>query len=210
MRVWSFSGGNWASGDAEGDVLRWFDIDGPPDRADFEAIAERYGLHPLAVEDCLSLNSHAPKIEDFGDHLFIVIHGFELGPDGPEPVEFDVFLGTDFLVTYSDVPVSVCAEVERALGSGQSVRPGTDGLFYEIFDRVVDDLVPLADTLSAKLEGVQAEALETGNVSPATNHHVLEIRARAGRLRRLLITQTLIAQRLGRGELPCIHDENRP
>ena len=56
----------------EDDGLRWINIErpGPLDRAWLE---EHFVFHPLAYEDVSSRNQR-PKIDDFGEYLFIVLH----------------------------------------------------------------------------------------------------------------------------------------
>src|SRR6185503_6004375 len=119
MDVWSFDGAKWHEGEAAGSALRWFNLCGD-DSADLDRLGARFNLHPLAIEDCHSVQLHTPKIDDFGDYLFIVLLTLveEGGP--PEPDELDLFLGRDFLITYQDRPAG-----PRALEAvGDAVRKG--------------------------------------------------------------------------------------
>ena len=142
MRVWSFAEGRWNEGEHAGTPL-WFDLH----RADEQALrdlARRFALHHLAIDDCLSPYVHTPKLEDFDGYLFAVLADMGDGPDGPLVEELDVFVGSDFLITYHDRPETPPAieALYSAIKQGISVRPGVSGLFYEVADRTVDAMIP--------------------------------------------------------------------
>ncbi len=205
MQVWSFVEGQWQPGDVADASARWYDIVG--DAAVLHGLAERFGLHALAVEDCISTLLHAPKIDEFADHLFLVIHAFVSAADGPDAVELDIFLGANFLITYQDERIPAIDAVTERLYRGLGVRPGTDGLFYEIADVLTDAILPQVNSLSERLDGIQDALLE--RPGSEYNHATLDLRARAGRIRRLVIPQLTAVQRLSRGEFEAISEPNR-
>jgi len=59
---------------ATGEGLLWVDMEDVTDE-DAELLSNVFCFHPLAVADCISKNIHPPKIDDFDNHLFIIIHG---------------------------------------------------------------------------------------------------------------------------------------
>lgn len=205
MRCWSFVEGQWVSGEQPDAAYAWYQLDRPAP-AELEDLQRRFGLHPLAVEDCLSAQLHAPKIDEFSDHLFIVLVSPEAEAEHGTQ-EFDVFLGERFLITYSDAPIAEVDHVCEAVATGVRFRPGPDGLLYEIVDRMVDGFLPAANTMSEELDDLEDDILR----APGANQSrmIVELRARAGRLRRLLIPQLTVIQRLSRGEFHVIHDANR-
>src|SRR5262245_5457510 len=60
--------------------------------AELEQMREEFDLHPLAVEDA-SHGHQRPKIEEYGDQLFIVLHTVEVAGDELSVGEVDVFIG---------------------------------------------------------------------------------------------------------------------
>ena len=210
MRIWSLVDDRWREGDAEGAILRWFDL-AREDGDQLHALANRYHLHPLAVEDCLSPMMHAPKIDDFGNVLFIVLQTLDPGIEGPVPEELDLFVGHDFFISYSDGPGAgnrAAMALDSALRNGIGVRPGADGLAYELADRAVDDILPQVHALAERLESLQSTVL-AGSSDNRVNREVLELRARAGRIRRVLVSELGVVQRLSRGEFTEIAEPNR-
>ncbi len=216
MQIWSSRDGVWHQGELEGADFAWFDITGRDDPA-LNDLAVRFQLHPLSVEDCHSELPHAPKIDDFGEHLFIVFHGVMDGAGGRETEELDVFLGQEFLITYQDRPIFVpgadgdqpVAEVViSALQNGIGVRPGPDGMLYELADRVVDAILPRVNALAEQLDAIHDEILASGH-DRAQHRDILAVRARAGHIRRVLTPELAAIQRLSRGGFPEISEPNR-
>lgn len=209
MHTWSLVGGTWREGDLEDATLRWFDL-GRQDASALHDLGRRFGLHPLAIEDCLATMMHAPKIDDFGTNLFIVLQALEPGMEGPVPEELDIFVGHDFCISYSDSASAghAAESLQAALRNNIAVRPGPDGLAYELADRAVDNILPQVHTLAERLESLQDTVL-AGTSDNRVNREVLELRARAGRIRRVLSSELGVVQRLSRGEFAEIAESNR-
>lgn len=207
MEAWSLVRGQWIEGESPDAEARWFNVCGATDPR-LDELAARFRLHPLSVEDCRSTLLHAPKIDEFTDHVFIVLHAFLGLEHGPEPVELDVFLGHDFLITYQDEEVDAIHEVMASLRNGVACRPGPDGVLHAIADRAVDDILPLVNTLSDRLDEIEVEVLATTD-QRRQQSEILELRSRAGVVRRLLSRQLSIFQRLSRGEIAYVHESNR-
>jgi len=208
MRIWSCVDGLWREGDAEVPASRWYDLGGE-DQDRLREFGERLSLHPLAIADCLSPYLHTPKLDDFGDYLFLVIATMSAAGSFPEPEELDFFLGRDILITYHDRPDAPAAIIEtvNALKNGVSVRPGVDGLMYEIVDRCVDDVIPRISAMSEELDAIE-DGIVAGGGAGLNHRRVLELRSIAGRIRRILIPEQNVMLRFGRGELHLISSEN--
>ena len=207
MQTWSFSNGAWTSGERADASLRWFSLCGS-DSDDLAALAGRFDLHPLSVEDALSLRVRAPKIDEFPNHLFIILLAPIPGPDGPTLEEVDVFLGADFLITYTDRPIPEVDAVRDAVRTGRPLRPGADGVVYEIADRVVDAFLPEIHGIADRLDAMENNILENPD-DRMHSHRVVELRANAGQLRRYLGPQLNVMQRLSRGEFVYVAEGNR-
>jgi magnesium transporter len=209
MRVWSLVDGRWCEGE-QGAGPYWFDVH-RADEAALRALASRFGLHQLAIDDCLSPYLHAPKLEDFGGYLFLILATMAPGEDGPAVEELDAFVGAGFLVTYHDgpgEPPSIAA-VAAAVGQDMHVRPGTSGLLYEVIDRSVDEMVARVTSMSAALDDIEEQILG-GREARTGYRKALSRRADAGQLRRLLTTQQQAMMRLGRDDFPMVVEGNRP
>src|SRR5256885_9877584 len=81
VRLWEQSAGLKTGGeellDAKG--IRWVDVL-DQDESVMNRLGKRFGLHRLAIEDCLHLDQR-PKLEDFPGHPFLVVQGFRGAQD---------------------------------------------------------------------------------------------------------------------------------
>ncbi len=209
MRIWSYIDGRWRETESEAAAPRWYDL-ARQDADYLKTLGERFGLHPLSIEDCLSPYIHTPKLDDFGDHVFIVAAAMVPESDQPEPEELDIFLGADYLITYHDGPEAPpsIAEVASAISGGVNIRPGVDGLMYEIIDRSVDAIIPRINTMSEELDSIEDRIIGEG-VSGVDHHRVLELRSLAGRVRRLIVPEQNLMLRFGRGEVRLVQSSNQ-
>jgi magnesium transporter len=97
---------------ARDDGLVWVDIL-HCDEAAAKVLSETFGFHPLAIRSCIERNA-VPKVRAYRDHIFVVLHGPELGTGGHvHYVELDQFIGPRYLVTVHG-PVNPAVTPEAA------------------------------------------------------------------------------------------------
>ena len=127
--------------------------------ADSELLAkiqEEFGLHDLAIEDACAAHQ-LPKIEEFGDSLFMVLHTAQLADDQVKFGETHIFLGPRFLVTvrhgYSQSHSKIRARCEAM---PQQLAKGPGFAFYTIMDFIVDNYVPVIDGLQARFDVLES------------------------------------------------------
>lgn len=208
MQVWAHVDGGWHEGEHESASFHWFRFDSP-DAEGLQALQVRFDLHPLSVEDCLSMEVHHPKVDEFENHLFIVFAALVgEGEADPQPDELDAYLGHEFLITYSDQPLPEVERVVEAMAAGIHLRPGPDGLLYEIVDRVVDGMLPQVSTLAERLDHIQHRIL-SNPVNADDSREIVALRGTAGDVRRLITPQMALVQRLSRGEFAYVREPNR-
>ena len=141
--------------DTQGPV--WIDVE-KPDEATLMRLAERYGLHRLAIEDCLHLDQR-PKLEEFPGHLFVVLQGFSC-PDGNLSElmmhELHFFLGPGWLLTVHEKPHGAIDEVAKRLESDPSaLGRGADFVAYLLADAQVDMSFPILDDFSDQIDDLE-------------------------------------------------------
>ena len=146
---------------ARGDCFVWVALrDG--DAAELAKMQEEFGLHELAVEDA-SRGHQRPKIEEYGDSLFVVVKTVEQGPaangaDSGDLVvgEVDVFIGPNYVLSNrqnsSHDLLGVRARAER---EPHLLKQGPAFVLYAIMDAVVDRYFPVADAMETELEQIE-------------------------------------------------------
>jgi magnesium transporter len=147
--------------------LTWVHVDRPD--ADLAGeLADRFGWHPLDVEDILSKRQR-PKIDEYPEerYLFAVLHFpvFDKAIQRLNAAELDIFLGADYLVTLPNVellPVSRlfrrCQEDEAY--RDQLFRKGSGRLLYEVLDDLFDYCFPILDKIGHKLDRIEDDMFE--------------------------------------------------
>lgn len=146
------------------DGIRWVDVSAQTE-ADMALLQERFGLHPLAIEDCLHYGQR-PKLEEYSGHLFIVTHAFCFANEQTMEIEvreLHAFLGPRWLVTVHASPIAPLDEAwKRAAADATLGRRGADFLYYLVADGIVDACFPVLDRIADELEEIEDAVLEGG------------------------------------------------
>ena len=211
IRSFVFSDGKLVRQDLEIEALRlvradkglilWVDLENPTDD-EIKAILEGvFQFHPLAIEDCVTPSS-LPKIEDYEDYLFIVMHAVEFTrTDKFTATELDLFVGKEYLVTFHRTPLkSIQGAVDRVAKSTGPISRGPDRLAHTILDLLVDNYQPVMAELAGELEDIEETVLAKESSSKAFMAEIIKVRGDFSKLRALAGPQRDVIERLARGE----------
>ena len=194
---------------ATGEGLLWVDMEDVTNE-DAELLSNVFCFHSLAVEDCASKNIHPPKIDDFEDYLFIIVHGinYYIESDVVETTELALFVGKTYVVTSHDVPMrSVSSMLERVRKDGRPMSRGVDFLAHDFIDALVDNIMPTIDEMNDKSATIEAEALQ--EPKRETLASIMQLKRSILALERVLSPQRGIVDRLSRGEYALIGERTR-
>jgi len=134
----------------------WVDVL-QPDPASLATLQKAYGLHPLAVEDCLHFPQR-PKIDGYPNNLFLVWIAATLDPDRAlASNEIDMFLGADYLITVRTRSVAALENV--AADACGVLNHGAEWTLHAILDRSVDAMFPIVDMVGEELDRIENELL---------------------------------------------------
>jgi magnesium transporter len=124
---------------------------------------EEFGLHELAVEDARH-GHQRPKIEEYGDSLFAVMHLPELDAvDELNIGEVSVFVGKNYVLSVRNRSrQSLLGVRNRCEREPELLRQGAGFVLYALMDAVVDRYFPLIDALESELEAVEAQIFVKG------------------------------------------------
>lgn len=119
-------------------------------------IQEEFGLHDLAIEDACSAHQR-PKIDEFGETLFMVLHTAYLAGEQVKFGETHVFLGARFLVTIRHGYSSSHSKIrERCEAMPKQLAQGPGFALYSIMDFIVDNYMPVIDGLQARFDSLES------------------------------------------------------
>ncbi len=144
--------------------LTWLHLDAP-NASEAEELRERFGWHPLDVEDVLSRRQR-PKIDEYVDegYLFAVLHFpfYDKAVQRLNAAELDVFLGPDYLVTLPNVELLPVTRLFRRCQEDEDYRAqhfasGSGRLLYEVLDDLFDYCFPILDKIGHKLDSIEED-----------------------------------------------------
>jgi magnesium transporter len=194
----------------ERQAILWIDIEGEDSNIQ-DFLCGVLKLHPLAVEDIL-LDRPFPKIEDYGDYLYMVVHGTVLGREDPEDletVELDMVFTDRWIFTHHRVPMrSIAGTKEELARTPRALERGPAFIAHGILDRMIDFYLPLIDKFDEDIDEVEAAVVE--NPSREVLQRIFRLKRSLQKLRRISMHQREILQRLSRGEFEIIPDKMRP
>ena len=130
-----------------------------PTPAEFDAVAEEFELHPLAVEDAIHAHQR-PKLERYDDVEFVVLRpAWYVDEDEDVQVgEIHVFLGQDFVVTVRHAETPDLSSVRARLeGDPGLLALGPRAVLYAVLDRIVDDYQPVIRGLRNDIDQIETQ-----------------------------------------------------
>ncbi|HEY0587268.1 MAG TPA: magnesium/cobalt transporter CorA [Pseudoduganella sp.] len=132
-------------------------------RAELEVMQEEFGLHELAVEDA-GRGQQRPKIEEYGDSLFVVVKMLELREDELQVGEVDIFVGPNYVLSNrSNSTKDFLGVRARAEREPHLLKQGSGFVLYALMDAVVDRYFPIIDTLELELEKIEERIFIRGS-----------------------------------------------
>lgn len=136
-------------------VVRWINVIGLSNLHHIHALAEKYNLHPLAIEDVLHL-SQRPKVESYGGEdsetqarLFIVVHMLQLKDETLHSEQVSIFSGHKTVLTFQEAPNEVWDPIRQRLNARGSRLRNNDASFlmYSLLDASIDCCFPILEHL---------------------------------------------------------------
>lgn len=143
----------------EGCEVSWIDIIGLHDTDLLGRVGEKYGIHPLVLEDVCNTGQRA-KVEDYGEYQYIVVKMVTWDEKSQEVdvEQVSLILFENALLSFQERPGDLFGSVRQCLqvGKGRIRKQGADYLAYSLLDAIVDGYFLLIEKI-----GDQVEALET-------------------------------------------------
>jgi magnesium transporter len=147
--------------------LTWVNVVAP-DVETAQNLADRFGWHPLDVEDIVSKRQR-PKVDDYEDegYLFAVLHFpfYDKQVQRLNAAELDLFIGHDYVVTIPNRELHPVTRLFSRCEHDEHLREqlfarGSGRLLYEILDDLFDYCFPILDKIAHKLDVIEDEMFE--------------------------------------------------
>jgi len=187
-------------------------VDLTPDPENLAFLRDRFGFHPLALEDAAHEDQRT-KYEDYPEATFIVVHRLEPSPTdvGLQARELHIFLMRDALVTVHSAPI---AEIDRLFdqlaNDASPLTRGPDFVLYRILDAITDAHFDVADHLTDEVEDLAGEVTDSAAGDPDLLARILQARRTHALLRRRLAPQREVFATLARAGEGRVRPETAP
>jgi magnesium transporter len=161
--------------------VRWINVDGLDDGRVIRALAVKYSLHPLAIEDLLNTNQR-PKIDLFeqdGAHharLFLIIRMIQLIEGRLDSEQISIFVGHNTVLTFQKTPGDVWGPIRQRIAKPASRMRQLDAsyLLYTLLDAIVDHCFPVLEHYGDRLEELEDLVLDRPDRETIQEIHTLK------------------------------------
>lgn len=177
----------------------WIDAD----TEDLAVLQPVFGLHDLAVEDCLSEEEQRPKIEIYENHYFIVVNSIRFDDEEIFLRALNVFLGRHFIITVTRQKLNELRAIKPILWEQEVSEP--DRFLYLLVDLVVDNYFLVGDRIEDKIEKLEEDIL----VHTKRSHlnEIIGLRSEILWLKKMLGPQKEVINVLNKKDLRLIDDQ---
>ncbi len=178
----------------------WVDVEA----SEISRLAEPWGLHRLAVEDCQN-QAQRPKLDEYEDHSFLVANvardwtGRRIHID-----ELDFFIGGRFLLTSHEGVSPAVDAVFEGVAQG-SHHPPVGELLYKLLDAAVDSFFPALDEIGDQLEVLEEQIL--GRRDRGAMEELFVLKRKLLRIRKVLLPQRDLIHSLTVRDLPVVDEK---
>jgi magnesium transporter len=195
--------------------VRWINVAGLADMDAIHALATKYDLHPLAIEDLLQA-SQRPKIEAYGGEeseiqarLFIIARDLHLKDGHLQHSQISIFLGHKTVLTFQQAPGDIWEPIRQRLKSKGSRLRANDASFlaYSLLDTLVDRCFPILEYFGDLAEELETQIVE--NKQHEVIHAIHDLKRDLLLLRWAIWPMREVVSSLQRDSHECVSDTTR-
>jgi len=180
-----------------------------PDQAELTILKKQFNLHELAIEDALEIHSR-PKLETFGDALFIVTYAPVRENGRLEFIETHIFAGKGYVITSRQGHSKSYGLVrQRCEARPLLLEHGEDFVLYALLDFVTENYQPVTEAIHNEIEALEHSVL-TGSLNEADIQRIHSLRRDLLRMRRYVSPMVEIGEELQKLSFPFIDKNMRP
>ncbi len=154
----------------------WLQINGLHQVEVIKTLGERFGIHPLVLEDILNTEQR-PKMEDFEQYIFVVLKmvDFVEGKIEITADQLSIVFGSNFLISFHERENGVFQSVKERIrsGKGRLRTRGVDYLAFALLDSVVDHYFVILETLQQRIEELEDRLIADSDSSSIQEIHEL-------------------------------------
>lgn len=172
-------------------------------------VQRQFGLHELAIEDARKAHQR-PKIEQYGEALFLVARTAQMVEDRIAFGETHLFVGRGYVVTVRHgASRSYGAVRQHCEACPKTLAHGADYILYAVLDFIVDDYRPVLDSISAEVDTIEDGVLQH-TLSQVQVERLYLLRRDLLRMRTAVVPLVEVCRRLEHAEVMPLDPEMQP
>lgn len=191
-------------------TITWIHICGIHDKATIETLGQQFGLHPLLLEDIMTIGQRS-KLDNYKDTIFIVTQMLMYNEETQqaEDEQVSIVLGPNYLISFVESNKNLFAPVRERLRNPQSrIRQrGADYLCYSLLDCIVDNYFLILEKIDIKVEYLEQEVTETPD--SRTLQKIQQSKREVTLLRRAVWPMREVISNLRRIDSPLVLDATK-
>ena len=180
-----------------------------PTEAELRQLQENYGLHPLAIEDALTAHQ-LPKVDIYGDQLFVVARTAHLEDDRIAYGETAIFVSETFIISVRHGSARAHTDLRHQLEASPALlKHGVDYVLHAILDFIVDGYLPIVEAIEEDVLETEQRALDAFLDRDETRR-LFTLRRELIRFQRVLGPMHEVCNKLTHLALPALDPDVRP
>ena len=191
-------------------TVTWIDVDLVHQVELVEKIGECFGFHPLVLEDILNTDQR-PKLEDFGDYLFVVLRmlGSNGHNNGIVSEQVSIIVGPNYVISLQEREMDVFDSIRERIrtSKGRMRKLGADYLAYTLLDAIIDNYFVVLEKLGERIEDLEEQLV--ANPTPAVLHSIHKLKRDMIQIRKSVWPLREVIAALERGESSLISEPTR-
>lgn len=186
-------------------TVTWINIDGVHQADIVEKIGECFDIHPLLLEDIMNTEQR-PKVEDFGNYLFIVLRMVypDIRKGEIESEQVSLIIHSNYVITFQERAGDVFGPIRERIrtGKGRIRKMGPDYLAYSLIDAIVDSYFIVSEKIGEQIGEIDEELVT--NPTTETLRSIHKLKRESLSLRRYIWPIREIISVLEKAENPII------
>jgi magnesium transporter len=158
-------------------TVTWINVDGVHEVGILQKIADRFGLHPLVLEDIMNTDQR-PKMEDFGEYIYVVLKMLYYDDKKREVVteQVSLILSARSVISFQEKEGDVFDPIRDRVRTGRGLirKMGSDYLVYALVDSIVDNYFIILEKLGEKIEFLEDELVSHPAIETLQEIHKLK------------------------------------
>ncbi len=153
----------------------WIHVEPISDQKTIEKFCENFAIHPLVIEDILSV-AHRPKIEEFEDYVFVILKYVEYNEDALKFSQVSLVLKDEYLITFADDSPDRFEIIKKRIEKKDSRmrKEGNEYLFFALIDYLIDQYFIVLEKIGEKIEDLEDEIINNPTKQSIQNVHDLK------------------------------------